>query len=119
MSKLTAEEEKELRGRLEERIEALRRRSHHLERRQREEPSRGAEPRDSADLAAGISRDRATGHVDQVVREEIRRIEDALDRMDRGHYGVCAQCGDAIQVERLRAEPQALRCVDCASQQEA
>lgn len=45
---------------------------------------------------------------------ELRALEAALVRLDNGaSYGRCAECGIDIPFERLRAEPAALRCVDC------
>jgi RNA polymerase-binding protein DksA len=44
---------------------------------------------------------------------ELRDIEDALQRMDAGHYGICQDCGDSIDVKRLTAYPAARRCIDC------
>ena len=44
---------------------------------------------------------------------ELRDIEAALQRMDAGHYGVCQDCGDSIDVERLTVYPTARRCIDC------
>jgi RNA polymerase-binding transcription factor len=37
----------------------------------------------------------------------------AFDRLQESRYGVCAECGDEMPFERLRAMPMALRCVDC------
>jgi DnaK suppressor protein len=42
----------------------------------------------------------------------------ALDRIQRGTFGVCADCGKAIARSRLNAIPYATRCVPCASARE-
>src|SRR5690554_7730510 len=39
------------------------------------------------------------------------RIKDALDQIDRGQYGICELCGKEIPLERLKAVPYALSCV--------
>ena len=44
---------------------------------------------------------------------EIRAIDAALLRIAQGSYGVCTECGAAIDVQRLRASPTAQRCVSC------
>jgi len=45
---------------------------------------------------------------------ELRAIDAALARMANGKtYGRCAECALEIPYERLKAEPAALRCVDC------
>lgn len=45
--------------------------------------------------------------------ERLRHIDQALGRLARGNYGTCAECGEAIPVERLIAVPFAIYCVDC------
>lgn len=45
--------------------------------------------------------------------EELREIDAALDRLRAGRYGACADCGGEIDLERLRTEPAARRCIDC------
>jgi phage/conjugal plasmid C-4 type zinc finger TraR family protein len=44
---------------------------------------------------------------------ELQELDAALKRMADGHYAVCEDCGDEIPVERLRANPGAMRCVRC------
>lgn len=56
---------------------------------------------------------RLTGLADAAAAE-LREVDDALMRMDAGAYGVCADCGRPIPVERLEARPFATRCVECA-----
>jgi RNA polymerase-binding protein DksA len=40
-------------------------------------------------------------------------INEALDRIDNGTFGMCEHCGAQIAVERLEAIPYATRCIDC------
>jgi YteA family regulatory protein len=40
-------------------------------------------------------------------------IKDALDRIDKGIYGVCAGCGKDIPAERLEVHPYAKMCITC------
>lgn len=42
----------------------------------------------------------------------LREVEQALQRMDRGTYGVCIDCGNPIAYERLQAYPAAQRCLE-------
>lgn len=39
--------------------------------------------------------------------EELRDVEEALGRIDAGAYGLCLECGEPIDIERLRANPSA------------
>ena len=44
---------------------------------------------------------------------ELKEIELALLRIRSASYGLCIDCGDAIDVKRLEASPAASRCLDC------
>jgi DnaK suppressor protein len=44
---------------------------------------------------------------------EIQGIEAALRRIDAGAYGVCIECDDEVEIDRLRAFPTARRCLPC------
>jgi DnaK suppressor protein len=50
--------------------------------------------------------------------ETLRKIDDALFRLQAGSYGVCAECGGKIAEARLRALPFATLCRDCQEQEE-
>lgn len=43
----------------------------------------------------------------------LKRIERALQRVANGTYGICLNCGGAIQPGRLNAVPWARYCIDC------
>ena len=45
---------------------------------------------------------------------ERTRLLSALKRMEDGEFGYCDDCGDEIAEARLRLDPAATRCVDCA-----
>ena len=51
--------------------------------------------------------------LDQVLSVQLREVESALDRLNTGEYGACAECGTPISSKRLRALPWATCCVDC------
>jgi DnaK suppressor protein len=51
-------------------------------------------------------------------REQILAIDSALERMDQGDYGYCAECGEEINIKRLEIQPDALWCVDCKGRME-
>lgn len=55
----------------------------------------------------------------RLVRNEdglLDQISDALTRIKKGVYGVCAECKTKIPKARLHAIPYAIHCVQCASQ---
>jgi len=43
----------------------------------------------------------------------LREIDDALQRIEQGTYGVCLECEEPISVKRLEAVPWARYCVAC------
>ena len=45
-------------------------------------------------------------------------VNNALQRLENGTYGLCQQCGEAIAPKRLEALPWAERCVSCEEQLE-
>ena len=47
----------------------------------------------------------------------LARTERALAKLDEGTYGRCDGCGEAIAPERLRAMPESVLCLACASAQ--
>ncbi len=46
--------------------------------------------------------------------QELVRIEQALQRLEDGEYGACAECGEDIPDKRLELDPAAHLCVACA-----
>ena len=57
---------------------------------------------------AGVERD----------ADELNAVLEALARIDRGRYGLCADCGAPIAYQRLLAQPQAPRCIRCETERE-
>jgi len=45
----------------------------------------------------------------------LARTERALAKLDEGTYGICDTCGEPIPPARLRAMPDSVLCVTCAS----
>jgi len=93
-------EKDQLRGALEQRRETLAQELSRDTVRVRENVEDGAVP--------DLSRDDA----------ELHDIEAALRRLDDGSYGLCTDCGVEIGVERLHAEPEAARCIECQRRHE-
>lgn len=48
----------------------------------------------------------------------LTQVEKALERFDEGTYGICEDCGEAIDIARLEAIPYTSRCLRCAEHQE-
>ena len=52
--------------------------------------------------------------IDQNTADLLDKVERALERMERGEYGICEACGKRIPVARLEALPYVTLDVDCA-----
>ena len=55
----------------------------------------------------------------QQAAAQLRRSEQALQRIENGGYGECEDCGETIAFARLQAQPNARLCIDCQSAQES
>lgn len=48
------------------------------------------------------------------LEQKMEQLEDALDRLDEGDYGVCESCGRPIDPQRLDVLPDTTLCIQCA-----
>ncbi|CAI09448.1 RNA polymerase-binding protein DksA [Aromatoleum aromaticum] len=51
-------------------------------------------------------------------RKLIKKIDEALGRINAGEYGYCDSCGVEIGLKRLEARPTATMCIDCKTLEE-
>ncbi len=70
---------------------------------------------DSEDRATDLENQDALEGIENSENQEIQQIGAALKRIAEGTYGVCAQCGADIDPKRLKALPNATRCISCAA----
>jgi DnaK suppressor protein len=49
---------------------------------------------------------------------ELQQIEEAIEKMRSGEYGVCENCEDEIGKNRLQARPFVKYCIDCQTELE-
>ncbi len=49
----------------------------------------------------------------------VRKIRDALERLEHGTFDICDECGEEIPLKRLRARPVTTLCIKCKKEQEA
>ncbi len=55
--------------------------------------------------------------VDANTEDLLRKADNALERLDKGEYGICESCGTAIPIARLAVLPYTTVCVECAQRQ--
>jgi DnaK suppressor protein len=48
----------------------------------------------------------------------LKKIDEAISRIDNGSYGVCESCGGEINIKRLEARPVTTLCIECKTAQE-
>ena len=48
-------------------------------------------------------------------KQKLEALEEALEKIEKGTYGICEECDEAIRAGRLQAMPLAKLCVACES----
>jgi DnaK suppressor protein len=74
-----------------------------------------ADPMDQ--ILSLIDRENRLTHL-QRSAERYRLIDQALERIEDGEYGVCQECEEKISAKRLQAIPWAAYCVSCQDRRE-
>src|SRR5689334_22018374 len=65
---------------------------------------------DVVDAALDSAQDEISSQLAEVESRELARIENALERMREGKFGVCEGCNSKIPIARLNALPYATYC---------
>jgi DnaK suppressor protein len=73
---------------------------------------------DMVDAALDSAQDEINSQLVEVESRELAHIENALERMREGQYGVCEACGQKIPMARLNALPYATHCIECQREAE-
>ena len=51
-------------------------------------------------------------------RKLLKKIDEAIEKIDNGTYGICENCGEEINIKRLEARPVTTMCIECKTEQE-
>jgi len=51
-------------------------------------------------------------------RKLLKKIEEAIERIHQGVFGICEKCGEEINIKRLEARPVTTMCIECKTLQE-
>lgn len=51
-------------------------------------------------------------------RKLLKKIENAIEKINQGTFGICDRCGEEINIKRLEARPVTTMCIECKTQQE-
>ena len=74
---------------------------------------RSESPGDMIDAALDSAQDEISSQLAEVESRELAHIENALERMKSGEYGLCEVCSCKIPMARLHALPYATMCIEC------
>jgi len=70
----------------------------------------GDSPEENADEVTAYEGNLAIEHD---LENHLHEIDEALERIEKGTYGICSDCNTNISIERLRAMPEATLCIKC------
>ena len=70
--------------------------------------------------------DHASSDIEQSLRMRLRnremllikKIDQALERIENGTFGICMNCDNEIEIKRLEARPTATLCIGCKEDEE-
>jgi RNA polymerase-binding transcription factor DksA len=75
----------------------------------------GGRSADSQEQAQELENAEVVDALGNEARTELHLIAKALDQIRKNSYGDCVDCGKSIPPARLKAQPFAERCIDCAT----
>lgn len=70
---------------------------------------------DSKEMAKELEDSEVVDALGNEARLEIGKISAAIERLNNGRYGICTECMEPIEPNRIKAYPYADECFDCAS----
>ena len=73
---------------------------------------------DIGDEAANIYNKQILLSLSENERLRLQEVDEALDRIGNGTYGICEECGGPIGLKRLEVRPIAIYCVPCKTKLE-
>ncbi|MGD0012097.1 MAG: TraR/DksA family transcriptional regulator [Terriglobia bacterium] len=73
---------------------------------------------DIADKAANSYTKEFLFHQSDENRRLLQMVNEALERVKDGTYGLCVSCQGEVQVKRLEAVPWARHCIECQDKQD-
>lgn len=72
-----------------------------------------SESKDDGDQVVSVTMEMLRNSLQDTQYQEYSNIIAALESIDKGTYGVCQECGQAISQTRLKYNPNARRCLAC------
>ncbi|MCF6265752.1 MAG: TraR/DksA family transcriptional regulator [Desulfuromusa sp.] len=73
---------------------------------------------DIGDMSSNSYNQEVLMNLSETQRSRVRDIDAALERMDKGVYGLCMRCEEEIPARRMEVRPFSRYCVDCKAEVE-
>ena len=73
---------------------------------------------DMTDQAAAEADNNFTLRLKEREQKLLKKIDEALERIANGTFGICESCGEEISYKRLHARPVTTLCIECKTKQE-
>ena len=73
---------------------------------------------DLGDQASAVTDQNFMLRIKEREQRLLKKIDEALDRMAHGTFGVCESCEGEISIKRLKARPVTTLCIECKTKQE-
>ena len=73
---------------------------------------------DIGDEAANMYNKQVLLSLNENERMRLKEVDESLDRIENGTYGICEECGGPISLKRLEVRPVAKYCVPCLTKLE-
>lgn len=73
-------------------------------------PEIGSEEEENAQEIAEYNKDIS---MERTLEQELQDVNNALERVEQGEYGVCKYCKQPIEEKRLLARPTSSSCIAC------
>ena len=73
---------------------------------------------DVVDVALDSAQNELNSQLAEAESRELAQIENALEQVEAGRYGICERCDNAIPILRLKALPYATHCIGCQREME-
>lgn len=73
---------------------------------------------DEVDIAQNLIINEMVERLSMREKESFTKLNNALQRIEEGSFGLCEECEEPIGEKRLQAVPYCTTCISCAEQQE-
>ncbi len=66
-----------------------------------------------ADAGAATAERTETMGIVKTLKTRLAEVDAALDKLEKGTFGICSSCGNEIEPDRLAHRPTSVKCVQC------